>query len=186
MTPDEAYEEALRRIREAEETGAVKLDLSGIKDWKNWKTAVPEFTELAVLTWLPPELARLTSLQSLNLSHCYWLSDMSPLASLTNLQALNLSFCGQLSGDLSPLASLTSLQWLDLNGCIELRKFTPLEPLLPQLQELRLFNCRFDDLPSEVCGQDLSDNVIREVRAHFADLRSGRSIDARIKNFHPG
>ena len=27
MTPDEAYEEALRRIREAEETGAVELDL---------------------------------------------------------------------------------------------------------------------------------------------------------------
>jgi hypothetical protein len=28
MTPEEAYEEALRRIREAEETGALKLDLS--------------------------------------------------------------------------------------------------------------------------------------------------------------
>ena len=28
MTPEEAYEEALRRIREAEETGAVELDLS--------------------------------------------------------------------------------------------------------------------------------------------------------------
>ena len=29
MTPEEeAYEEALRRIRDAEETGAVKLDLS--------------------------------------------------------------------------------------------------------------------------------------------------------------
>jgi hypothetical protein len=29
MTLEEAYEEALRRIREAEETGAVDLDLSG-------------------------------------------------------------------------------------------------------------------------------------------------------------
>jgi hypothetical protein len=28
MTPEEAYDEALRRIREAEETGAVELDLS--------------------------------------------------------------------------------------------------------------------------------------------------------------
>ena len=27
MTPEEAYEEALRRIREAEEAGAVELDL---------------------------------------------------------------------------------------------------------------------------------------------------------------
>ena len=33
MTPEEAYQEALRRIRKAEETGAVELelDLSGLK-----------------------------------------------------------------------------------------------------------------------------------------------------------
>ena len=29
MTPEEAYQEALRRIREAEKTGALELDLSG-------------------------------------------------------------------------------------------------------------------------------------------------------------
>jgi hypothetical protein len=29
MTPDDAYEEALRRIREAEETGAGELDFRG-------------------------------------------------------------------------------------------------------------------------------------------------------------
>ena len=29
MTPENAYKEALRRIREAEETGAVELDLRG-------------------------------------------------------------------------------------------------------------------------------------------------------------
>jgi hypothetical protein len=50
MTPEEAYEEALRRIREAENTGALELDLSGL-----------------VLDRLPPELKRLTSLQTLNL-----------------------------------------------------------------------------------------------------------------------
>ena len=32
MTPEEAYEEALRRIRKAERTGALELDLSGWKD----------------------------------------------------------------------------------------------------------------------------------------------------------
>jgi hypothetical protein len=32
MTPEEAYEEALCRIREAEEAGALELDLSGIED----------------------------------------------------------------------------------------------------------------------------------------------------------
>ena len=44
-------EEALRRIQEAEETGAVKLHL-----------------ELPHLTRLPPELKRLISLQSLDLT----------------------------------------------------------------------------------------------------------------------
>jgi hypothetical protein len=32
MTPEEAYEEALLRIREAERTGAAELDLSGMKE----------------------------------------------------------------------------------------------------------------------------------------------------------
>jgi hypothetical protein len=32
MTREEAYEEALRRIREAVKTGAVELDLSGMKE----------------------------------------------------------------------------------------------------------------------------------------------------------
>jgi hypothetical protein len=77
MTPDEAYEEALRRIHEAEETGAVELDLSG------WKEG--EYTGLESLTRLPPELERLTSLQELNLNLCKQLNgDLSPLAGLTS------------------------------------------------------------------------------------------------------
>ena len=47
--------------------------------------------ELRRLTRLPPELARLTSLQSLDLYGCRQLSDLSPLATLTSLQTLNLS-----------------------------------------------------------------------------------------------
>jgi hypothetical protein len=54
-------------------------------------------------------LKRLTSLQSLALSECRQLSDLSQLASLTKL---NLSYCEQLS-DLSSLAGLTSLQALN-------------------------------------------------------------------------
>ncbi|SRR6266481_6658077 len=104
MTPEEAYEEALSRILKAKATGAVKLDLSRL-----------------VLFRLPRELARLTSLQSLNLSECRQLSgDLSPLTSLTSLQSLNLYECTQLSGDLSSLANLTSLQSLDLSNCGQL------------------------------------------------------------------
>jgi hypothetical protein len=48
MTPGEAYKEVLRRIRKAEQTGAVELDLGGWKEGKD--------TGLGTLTRLPPEL----------------------------------------------------------------------------------------------------------------------------------
>src|SRR6202011_4212930 len=86
------YEEALRRIREAEKTAAVELDLSGLFE----------------LSRLPPELERLTFLQGLDLSQCYSLGDLEPLAKLIHLQTLHLV---DLS-DPSLLASLTSLQEL--------------------------------------------------------------------------
>jgi hypothetical protein len=83
MTPEEAYKEALRRIREAEKTGALELDLSGVKEEKAGRL---KNTGLATLTRLPQELERLTSLQSLNLSWCEKLSgDLSPLVNLTSL-----------------------------------------------------------------------------------------------------
>jgi hypothetical protein len=93
MTPEEAYEEALRRIREAERTGALELDLSGRKEGK---TGEREYTGLETLNRLPPELERLSSLQSLNLSWCRELcGDLSPFTRLTSLQSLDLSWCEQ-------------------------------------------------------------------------------------------
>jgi hypothetical protein len=95
MTPEEeAYEEALRRIREAEKTGALELDLSGWKDGG--------YTGLETLTRLPPELGRLTSLQSLNLRACVQLSDLFSLAGLTSLQTLNLTSCKHDPGSTCP------------------------------------------------------------------------------------
>jgi internalin A len=191
MTPEEeaAYEEALRHIRKAEETGAVELDLSWL-----------------ALTRLPPELERLTSVQSLNLAYCTQLSDnLSPLASLSSLKSLDLSGCDQLSGDLvplanltalrslylshcfrlsgnlSPLASLTSLQELNLQGCPGFRRFAPLKSLLPILKDLRLFGCKLDDLPPEVRGEVLLENVLNKVRAHYKDVEFGQRIDAEVK-----
>jgi hypothetical protein len=67
MTPEEeAYEEALRLIREAKETGAIALDLRG---WKKGETGA-RYTGLETLNRLPKELARLTSLQALDLYGC--------------------------------------------------------------------------------------------------------------------
>jgi Leucine-rich repeat (LRR) protein len=89
MTPEEeACEEALRRIREAEKIGALELDLSGLKQEES---GAYEPTKLATLNRLPPELASLTSLQSLDLSGCYRLSgDLSPLVLFASLQSLDL------------------------------------------------------------------------------------------------
>jgi internalin A len=171
MTPaEEAYEEALRRIRQAKDTGAIELDLSGLE----------------TLNQLPPELERLTLLRSLDLSRCFKLSDLAPLANLTSLQSLDLSRCAWLSGDLSPLTSLTSLQTLDLSYCLGVHQFAPLESLLPTLKDLCLFGCKFDDLPLEVCGEKSHENVLDKVRAHYEDVESGQQIDAALKVFFLG
>jgi hypothetical protein len=69
MSPEEAYEEARRRIREAE--NSVVLSLNNLQ-----------------LNRLPPELEDLSSLILLNLSECKQLSDLAPLAGLTKLQSL--------------------------------------------------------------------------------------------------
>jgi Leucine-rich repeat (LRR) protein len=145
MTPEEEYDyqEAVRRIQAA--VGGVELDL----------------IELAHLTSLPPELASLTSLQSLNLSGCRQLSgDLSPLAALPSLQSLNLFACEQLRGDLSLLAGLTSLQTLNLSWC---RQFSgDLSPLarLRSLQTLNLSNCgQLSDDLSPLAGLTFAPNT---------------------------
>jgi Leucine-rich repeat (LRR) protein len=173
MTPEQEhdYQEALRRIKEAAENKNVELDLG----------------KLSYLTRFPPELAHLTSLQTLNLSWCNRLSgDLSPLAELTSLQSLNLSSCAQLSGDLSPLTGLTSLQSLNLSSCFRLSGdipagsagVTPIAQTLLVLSAQRPASLR--DLPSEVCGSSYQQNVLDEVRAHYKDLEAGQRIDAEV------
>ena len=115
---------------------------------------------------LPREL-NLRWLQTLDLSGCEQLSELWLSADLRSLQTLDLSGCRQLSGDLAPLTSLTSLQSLNLNGCRGFRLFAPLQSLLPTLKELSLFGCKFDDLPSEVRGEEDRQNVLAKVRSHY-------------------
>jgi Leucine Rich repeats (2 copies) len=246
MTPEEErdYQEALRRIKEAEEKKSVELDLirleyltrippelasltslqslnlsecrltgdlrplaklkslqtlslSGCKlsdlsplaelkslqtldlsMWQlSWRTPLSDLSPLAELTLLQTlnlagwwhlsdlsPLEGLTSLQTLNLAGCEELSDLRPLAKLKSLQTLDLTVCEQLS-DLSPLERLTSLQTLDLSGCVGIRRFSPLKSLLHTLSYLCLARCKFEDLPSEVCGYRV--NVLDKVRAYF-------------------
>src|SRR6516165_2796889 len=117
-----ANAEVLRRIREAEDSGATSLDLSKIFFLhellqKLRPAKILDRSNYWQLIDLSP-LARLTLLQTLNLT-CWQLTDFSPLTKLTSLQTLDLSDCEQLT-DLSPLARLTSLQTLDLSDCEQL------------------------------------------------------------------
>ena len=108
----------------------------------------------------------LRSLQMLNLSRCGQLTDLGPLNWLGSLRTLDLSGCGQLK-EVAPLSELKILETLDLSGCQQLRRFAPLQSLLPTLKELRLFGCKFDDLPSEVCGEEPRQDVLDRVHAHY-------------------
>jgi internalin A len=130
-------------------------------------------------------LAHLPVLQTLDLAQCEQLRDLTPLASLISLQKLVLSHC-RLIDDASPLAGLTALKRLNLSGCGGIRQFGPLKPMLPTLEELSLFNCQFDDLPAEVCGENWTENVLAKIRAHYADLESGVFRDAELKVFFLG
>jgi internalin A len=134
MTPEEeAYAEALRRIREAEANGAVVLDLS----------------KLSALNRLPPELERLGSLQTFNLSGCKQLrGDLAPLTGLTSLQSLDLS-ANQLSSLAPEITKLTSLQSLDLSAN-RLSSLPPEITKLTRLQSLALNANQLNSLPPEI------------------------------------
>ncbi len=125
-------------------------------------------------------LAALTNLQSLDLEST-GVADVAPLAALTNLQSLDLESTGV--ADVAPLAALVNLQSLDLCRCDKLRVFDRFHQLFPKLQELRLFDCHFNDLPEEVCGQASHENVLDQVKAHYADLEHGAAEDAEVKLF---
>lgn len=190
MSPEEEqdYRVVLKRIREAEENGATFLDL-GELPFKALPKELASLTSLQSLhlywctqiTDLAP-VASLTSLRFLNLYQCERISDLTPLANLTALQSLELSGCAQIS-DLTPLASLTSLRELGLSECRGARRFAPLEGLLKTLSKIILFQCQFDDLPTEVCGDNGLENALAKLRAHYADVKAGHTQDAEIKVF---
>ena len=152
MTPEEAYQEALRRIAVAREQRLTEVDLTNLL----WDCIPAEVFELEWLTvlricwWgfgggeiqhLPAEFASFKCLQLLDITNRK-ISDLEPLAGLTQLQALN---CGgnQLT-DLAPLAGLTQLQTLDCGD----NQLTDLAPLagLTQLQALKCWHNQLTDL----------------------------------------
>lgn len=58
--------------------------------------------------------------------------------------------------------------------------------MLPTLKDLHLSDCRLDDLPAEVCGNNWNENVLDKVRAHYADFRYEPRRDMTLKVFFLG
>jgi internalin A len=175
--PDEAYANALRRINEAERTGATKLNLSG-----RWLIALPpeigNLSRLTVLdvsnnqlTSLPPEIWTLKRLTELNISRNQLFSLPPGIGNLAGLTRLN-AWQNQLTslppevGTLKRLVELTvsrnqltslPAETGKLTGLTKLYVFnnqltslTPEIGMLTGLTELYLANNQLTSLPHEI------------------------------------
>ena len=128
----DAYAEAQRLIAAAKASGATRLDLNS--------------AEFHALTHLPPEIAGLTTITSLDLNNTQ-IADLSPIAGLTGLSSLLLS--NTQIADLSPIAGLTALDVLVLSNT----RIADLSPIagLTALKLLFLRATQITDL-SDIAG----------------------------------
>jgi internalin A len=165
----------------------IRLDLSGCSGVTN----LPQLTGLHRLTSLDLSLCEgvtnltpltgLHSLTVLDLSLCRGVTNLTPLTGLHRLTVLHLSWCSGVT-DLDPLDGLHSLTELRLSGCFAVHSFEPIEKLMAHLETLRLYGCRFDDLPAHLCGEASYENVAELVRRHYlAQKTQGRGRDDECK-----
>jgi len=124
---EDAYAAATREIARVKEEGIRILELSQ-----------PEFR---ALDRLPPEIADLPHLRTLNLRNTQ-ISDLTPIAGLAALRSLQLDKT-QVS-DLSPITGLTALEQLTLNNT-QVSDLTPIAGL-KALERLWLDNTRVSDV----------------------------------------
>ncbi|XCN71225.1 MAG: COR domain-containing protein [Candidatus Electrothrix aestuarii] len=181
------YEEALRRIEEARETGATELDLSmeGLTELPPELFQVKNLTVLDLsfneLSSLPPELFKLKSITSLDLGQNQ-LTELPPdLSKLTNLTTLGLDINERSS--LPPeLFQLTNLTELFLTG----NQLTSLPPELFQLTnltELNLSGNQLASLPPEffelknLTGLNLNSNQLTKLPPEIVQLTKLTELD---------
>ncbi|MFI3219080.1 MAG: COR domain-containing protein [Methylococcales bacterium] len=132
------------------------------------------------LTQLPPEIAQLTALQSLDLTENKLTQLPSEIAQLTALKSLYLS--GNKLTQLPPeIAQLTALQRIDLSG----NRLTQLPPEITQLtalQSLDLSVNQLTQLPPEIAQLaalqriDLSSNELTQLPPEIAQLTALKSL----------
>jgi len=151
------YEEALRRIEEARETGATELDLSRQE-----------------LTELPPELLQLTNLTKLDLG-INRLKQLPPeigqLANLTHLHLWGNHF-SILPQEILKLTKLTTLN-------VIFNSLTFLPPQLCQLTNLTELRPSLNPLTSP--PYELAVQGIEAIREYFASAEEGTRTVAEVK-----
>ena len=180
MLETEGDREARQRIEQAQQEGAITLDLSGLK-LRSLPEAIASLTQLQLLnlsdnqlTELPEALASLTQLQKLYLYNNKLRELPEAIASLTQLQRLFLSN-NKLRELPETIASLKQLQLLNLSD-------NPLTELpeaiasLTQLQLLNLKNNQLWELPEAIASLTqlqllyLKNNQLRELPEAIASL----------------
>ncbi|KMW58014.1 Leucine-rich repeat containing protein [Candidatus Rhodobacter oscarellae] len=160
-----AYDAARAEMAKVREEGGTGLALWRLTD-NPFKT----------LTQLPPEIAELTNLQSLDLDYTQ-VTDLTPIAGLDKLQILQI-LSTQVT-DLTPIAGLGQLQRLELNST-QVSDLTPIVGL-DKLQSLDFRNTQVTDLtPIAGLGQlqtlDLSGTQVTDLTP-IAGLGRLQSLD---------
>ncbi|MCI5165675.1 MAG: hypothetical protein D3903_06155 [Candidatus Electrothrix sp. GM3_4] len=151
------YEEALRVIEEARETGATELDLS----WQD-------------LTDLPPELFKLKNLTSLALCVNQLTELPSEISQLENLTELDLSI-NHLTDLPLELFQLANLQKLYLYRT-QLSFLPPTIAQLPKLKRLQL-----DATPLTSPPYELAIQGIEAIREYFTSAEEGTRTVSEVK-----
>jgi internalin A len=192
MTTSEEYkgeQEALRRIREAEQDGATLLDLSDLE----LTTLPPEIGSLATLkalylqrnelSALPSEIGSLTALHTLDLGDNQLSVFPAEIGSLTALQTLDLSD-NQFSVFPAEINSLTVLLTLDLSGN-ELSVLPAEIGSLAALQAFYLQGNQLSVVPAEIGSLtalqalDLDGNQLSVLPVEVGSLAKLQTLDLR-------
>jgi hypothetical protein len=197
------YEEALRLIEEAKETGATELYLG----WKNLTELPPELFQLKnlilldvignQLTSLPPEIVQLKNLTQLFLFNTQLIELLPEVSEMKQLTKINLTL-NQLTSLPPELGQLSNMTTLYL-GSNQLTKLPPELGQLNNLTRLQLQDNHLISLPLEIAQlpkletvdlrwnpltsppYELATQGIEAIREYFTSAEEGTRTVAEVK-----